>query len=66
MCVIALSAAVPADWLVSLVLAMFVAGILAVLVSVVLISVEVRTSQQAIGFEVQRVLRLRRAPAGVT
>ena len=66
MCVIALSAAVPADWLVSLVLAMFVAGILAVLVSVVLISLEVRTSQQAIGFEVQRVLRLRRAPADVT
>ena len=66
MCVIALSATVSAEWLVSLVLAMFVVGILAVLLSVVLISVEVRTSQQAIGFEVQRVLLLRHGPAAVT
>ncbi len=66
MCVIAFSAAVPAEWLISLVLALFVSGILAVLVSVALISLEVRTSQRAVGFEVGRVLRLRREPAGVT
>jgi len=66
MCVIALSAVVAADWLVSLVLALFVSGILAVLVSVVLISMEVRTSQRAIAFEVERVLRLRPEPASVT
>jgi Protein of unknown function (DUF2721) len=66
MCVIAFSAAVDADWLVSLVLALFVSGLLAVLASVVLISLEVRTSQRAIAFEVQRVLHLGREAASVT
>jgi hypothetical protein len=45
---------------------MFVAGILAVLLSVVLIALEVRTSQRAVAFEVQRVLRVARDPAPVT
>src|SRR5215467_3359463 len=58
MCAIASSAVTAAEWLVALVLAMFLAGILAILLSVVLIALEVRTSQQAVAFEVQRVLRL--------
>jgi hypothetical protein len=66
MCVIALSATVSGEWLVSLVLVMFVAGILAVLTSVLLMSLEVRVSHQAVGFEVQRVLLLRREPGAVT
>src|SRR5262249_19006095 len=43
---------------VALILAMFGAGILAVLLSVVLIALEVRTSQRAVAFEVLRVLRI--------
>jgi Flp pilus assembly protein TadB len=66
MCAIAFSAVTTAAWLVALVLAMFVAGILAILISVVLIALEVRTSQNAVAFEVQRVLRLRDEPARVT
>lgn len=58
MCAIAFSAITPAEWLVALVLAMFVTGILAMLVSVMLIAVEVRTSQLTVGFEVERVLGL--------
>jgi hypothetical protein len=66
MCAIAFSAVIAAEWLVALVLAMFVAGILAILVSVVLIALEVRISQRAVAFEVQRVLRLDEEPARVT
>jgi hypothetical protein len=66
MCAIAFSAVSATEWLVALVLLMFVTGILAILVSVVFISVEVRTSQRAVGFEVQRILRLGREPASVT
>ena len=66
MCAIAFSAVTAAEWLVALVLAMFVAGILAILLSVVLIALEVRTSQQAVAFEVQRVLRLAGEPGRVT
>src|SRR5215467_5847253 len=62
MCAIAFSAVTAAEWLVALVLAMFVAGILAILLSVVLIALEVRTSQRAVAFEVQRVLRLGQEP----
>ena len=66
MCAIALSALTFTDWLVGLVLAMFVAGILAILLSVVWIAIEVRTSQRAVAFEVESVLRLAQPPAGVT
>lgn len=66
MCTIALSAISAAEWLVALVLAMFVMGILAMLVSVVLIALEVRTSQRSVSFEVERVLRLVGEPPSVT
>ena len=66
MCAIAFSALSAAEWLVVLILAMFVAGILAVLLSVVLIALEVRTSHRAVAFEVQRVLRFAGDPAPVT
>jgi len=66
MCAIAFSAVTAAEWLVSLVLAMFVAGILAILLSVLLIALEVRISQRAVAFEVQRVLRLAGEPERVT
>lgn len=66
MCAIAFSAVTQTEWLVALVLAMFVAGILAILLSVLLIALEVRTSQQAVTFEVQRVLRLTDEPGRVT
>jgi extradiol dioxygenase family protein len=45
---------------------MFVAGILSILLSVVLIALEVRVSQRAVSFEVQRVLRLAGQPGRVT
>jgi len=44
---------------------MFVADILAILLSVVLIASGVRTSPRAVAGEVQRVLRLRTEPARV-
>jgi hypothetical protein len=66
MCAIAFSAVVAAEWLVGLVLAMFVAGILGMLLSVILIALEVRTSQRAVTFEVQRVLRIAGEPGRVT
>jgi hypothetical protein len=66
MSAIAFSALSAAEWLVALILAMFVAGILAVLLSVVLIALEVRTSQQAVAYEVQRVLRFAGDTAPVT
>jgi Protein of unknown function (DUF2721) len=66
MCAIAFSAVTAADWLVALVLAMFVAGILAILLSVVLIALEVRISQAAVAFEVGRVLRLAEQTERVT
>ena len=66
MCAIAFSAVTAAESLVALVLAMFVAGILAILSSVVLIALEVRISQRAVVFEVRRVLLLGGKPAPVT
>jgi hypothetical protein len=66
MCAIAFSAVTAGEWLVALVLGMFAAGILAILISIVLIALEVRISRRAVAFEVQRVLRLREEPARVT
>src|ERR1051326_5370063 len=66
MCAIAFSAVNAADWLMALVLAMFVAGILAMLISVVLIAFEVRISQPAVSFAVRRVLRFTEQRARVT
>ena len=58
MCAIALSAVTATDWLVTVVLAMFVAGILAMLASVIWIAMEVRISQQTVAYEVHSVLQL--------
>jgi hypothetical protein len=58
MCIIALTAAVSADWVAVLVFGVFVAGVLAVLLGVGLITAEVRTSRRALQFEVGRVARL--------
>ena len=66
MCAIALSAVTAGEWLVALVLAMFVAGILAIIISIVFIALEVRISQRAVAFEVQRVLRLHEELPSVT
>jgi hypothetical protein len=66
MCTIAISAIFTADWLVTLVIAMFVTGIAAMLVSVVFIALEVRTSRQAVSYEVRRVLHFGHMPVGVT
>jgi uncharacterized protein DUF2721 len=66
MCAIAYSAVTASEWVVALILAMFVIGIVSILLSVVLIAVEVRVSQQAVRFEVQRVLQLGRDPRCVT
>jgi hypothetical protein len=58
MCVIALTAAVSADWVAVLVFGVFVAGVLVMLLGVVLITAEVRTSRRALQYEVRRVARL--------
>jgi Protein of unknown function (DUF2721) len=58
MCVIAVTAAVSADWVAVLVFGIFVAGVLAMLVGVLLITVEVRSSRRALQYEAQRVARL--------
>ena len=59
MCVIALTAAISADWVAVLVFGVFVAGVLVMFLGVLLITMEVRTSRRALQFEVRRVARLR-------
>ncbi len=66
MCAIACSAVTASEWVVAVILVMFVAGIVSILLSVILIAVEVRVSQQAVRFEVRRVLQLARDPGCVT
>jgi hypothetical protein len=58
MCVIALTATVGADWVATLVFGVFVAGVVAMLLGVLLISLEIRTSQRALRYEVRRVVSL--------
>jgi hypothetical protein len=62
MCVIALTAAVSADWVAILVFGVFVVGVLVMLLGVLLITVEVRTSRRALQYEVRRVARLAPEP----
>jgi len=62
MCIIALTANVAADWVGLLVFDVFVAGVLAMLVGVLLVTLEIRTSRRSLTFEVQRVSHLAAAP----
>ena len=55
MCVIALTATVTSDWVAPLVFGIFVAGVLTMLVGVLLITLEIRTSQRSLAFEAERV-----------
>ena len=52
MCIIALTAAVSADWVPGLGFGVFVAGVLTMLLRVGLITAEVRTSRHALQYEV--------------
>jgi hypothetical protein len=63
MIVIALTASISEEWVGALVYGIFVLSVLAMLVGVALITVEIRTSQRSLAFEVHRVGRL---PARVT
>jgi hypothetical protein len=58
MCIIALTAAVTADWVAVVVFGVFVAGVLTMLLGVGLITAEVRTSRRALQYEAARVGRL--------
>ena len=58
MCVIALTAAVTAEWVAPLVFGVFVAAVLTMLVGVALVTVEIRTSRRSLVFEAQRVTKL--------
>ena len=58
MCVIALTATISADWVALLVFGVFLAGVLAMLLGVLLITIEVRGSRRALQYEVQRVVRV--------
>ena len=60
MCLSAITAFSVPDWFLGLVLAVFVCGVLAMLVGVALVALEVRTSQRALQFEIRRVLGLAR------
>jgi hypothetical protein len=62
MCVIALTAAVSADWVAVLVFGVFLAGVLAMLLGVLLITLEIRTSRRALQYQVQRASRLAADP----
>jgi hypothetical protein len=62
MCVIALTAAISADWVAVLVFGVFLAGVLVMLLGVLLITVEVRASRRALQYEVGRVARLAPTP----
>ena len=61
MLVIALAVVSTADWLTSAILVVFLAGIGALFLGVMLTVLEARQSQRAIRFEVQRVLALPRS-----
>jgi len=63
MCVIAVTATIPAEWVGPLVYGVFLLSVLAVFVGVVLITMEIGTSRRSLAFEVERVTRL---PAPVT
>jgi hypothetical protein len=63
MCIIALTAAVTAQWVGPLVFGVFLAAVLTMLVGVVLVTVEIRFSRRSLVFEAQRVRQL---SAGVT
>ena len=65
MCIIALTAAVSADWVAVLVFGVFVAGVLVMLLAVLLITLEIRTSRRALQYEVRRVARLAPDPNAV-
>jgi hypothetical protein len=59
MCLAAATALVPGDWIMGLVLLLFVCGVLAMLLGVAFVALEVRTSQRALQFEVPRVLAIK-------
>jgi hypothetical protein len=63
MCTIAVTASIAADWVGSAVYAVFVLSVLAMLIGVVLITMEIGTSRRSLVFEVDRVRRL---PVNVT
>jgi len=58
MCVSAATALESVEWILVVVLVLFMCGVLVMLAGVALVAVEVRTSQRALQFEVQRVLGL--------
>jgi hypothetical protein len=58
MCVIALTATLTSTWVALLVFAIFLAGVLVMLVGVILITVEIRFSRRSLVFEAQRVTKL--------
>ena len=62
MCIIALTATMSADWVAVLVFGVFVASVLMMLLGVLLITLEIRTSQRALQYEVRRVCRLAASP----
>ena len=63
MCIIALTATVATDWVAPLVFGVFLAAVLTMLVGVVLVTIEIRTSRRSLAFEAQRVTSL---PSPVT
>jgi hypothetical protein len=62
MFVIALAALTERDWLASAALVLFLGGTAILLAGVLLTAVEVRTSHEAVQFEVRRVMRLAPTP----
>ena len=62
MCIIALTATMSADWVAVLVFGVFVASVLMMLLGVLLITLEIRTSRRALQYQVQRVIRLAANP----
>ena len=56
MCLTAVTALVLADWIMGLILVLFVGSVLAMLLGVALVALEVRTSQRALQFEVRSIL----------
>lgn len=63
MCITALTATVAADWVGTLVYGVFMVSVLSMLVGIVLITIEIRTSRRSLALEVDRITHL---PARVT
>lgn len=62
MCIIAVTATIPAEWVGLIVYGVFMISVLTRLIGVVLITMEISESRRSLAYEVERVTGLRLSP----